>query len=156
MRVQCKKKPTLSVQQIQVTAITAARECAGIKVLGQENAPKIEKTISNIYDSNTKLAEKMDSILRQTAGDVGQELLKTVPPLGSKPPLEFERDKNVPDPLQITNCKRDTVSSETLQCNKSLCEQLAKIALAAGSRDNITVLIVLLNGCGKIPNDLNN
>lgn len=32
VRLQSKKKPTLSVQQIQVTAVTAARECAGIKV----------------------------------------------------------------------------------------------------------------------------
>lgn len=86
------------------------------------------------------------------AGDVGQELLKIVSPLGSKPPPQFEKDtKIVPDQLQIKSCRRETVSSETLQCNKSPCEQLAKTASAAGSRGNITTLIILLNGCDKIP-----
>ncbi|KAM7071264.1 LOW QUALITY PROTEIN: protein phosphatase 2C-like domain-containing protein 1 [Acridotheres tristis] len=37
----------------------------------------------------------------------------------------------------------------------SPCEQLAKTALATASRDHITILIILLNGCDKIPNYLN-
>uniref|UniRef100_K7FM43 Protein phosphatase 2C like domain containing 1 n=1 Tax=Pelodiscus sinensis TaxID=13735 RepID=K7FM43_PELSI len=32
-----------------------------------------------------------------------------------------------------------------------ISEQLVKTALAAGSRDNITILVALLNGCDKIP-----
>ncbi|KAM3678951.1 LOW QUALITY PROTEIN: protein phosphatase 2C-like domain-containing protein 1 [Ammospiza maritima maritima] len=121
-----------------------------------ENALKIDKTMPSNSDSNTQLAEKMDSnSFCDTAGDVGQELLKTASPLGSKPPPQFEKDTKT---YQI-NCKsqaaEDRVSSETLQCNKSPCEQLAKTALAPGSRDNITILIILLNGCDKIPNYLN-
>ncbi|KYO26905.1 protein phosphatase 2C-like domain-containing protein 1 [Alligator mississippiensis] len=33
-----------------------------------------------------------------------------------------------------------------------ISKQLVKTALAAGSRENITILVVLLNGCDKIPN----
>ncbi|KAM9165279.1 protein phosphatase 2C-like domain-containing protein 1 [Pangshura tecta] len=37
-----------------------------------------------------------------------------------------------------------------------ISKQLVKTALAAGSRDNITVLVALLNGCDKIPNYIQN
>ncbi|XP_075775948.1 protein phosphatase 2C-like domain-containing protein 1 [Pelodiscus sinensis] len=37
-----------------------------------------------------------------------------------------------------------------------ISEQLVKTALAAGSRDNITILVALLNGCDKIPNYVQN
>ncbi|XP_074840586.1 protein phosphatase 2C-like domain-containing protein 1 isoform X2 [Carettochelys insculpta] len=37
-----------------------------------------------------------------------------------------------------------------------ICKQLAKTALVAGSRDNITILVALLNGCDKIPNYIQN
>uniref|UniRef100_A0A674I799 Protein phosphatase 2C like domain containing 1 n=1 Tax=Terrapene triunguis TaxID=2587831 RepID=A0A674I799_9SAUR len=37
-----------------------------------------------------------------------------------------------------------------------ISKQLVKTALAAGSRDNITILVALLNGCDKIPNYIQN
>ncbi|KAH1177177.1 protein phosphatase 2C-like domain-containing protein 1 isoform X2 [Mauremys mutica] len=37
-----------------------------------------------------------------------------------------------------------------------ITKQLVKTALAAGSRDNITILVALLNGCDKIPNYIQN
>uniref|UniRef100_A0A8D0FCD1 Protein phosphatase 2C like domain containing 1 n=1 Tax=Strix occidentalis caurina TaxID=311401 RepID=A0A8D0FCD1_STROC len=72
-----------------------------------------------------------------------------------------EQEETHTDPF-CSNCKsqtagRGTVTSETLCDNAAsyISEQLVKAALAAGSRDNITILIVLLNGCDKIPNYLN-
>uniref|UniRef100_A0A8C0EPU4 Protein phosphatase 2C like domain containing 1 n=1 Tax=Bubo bubo TaxID=30461 RepID=A0A8C0EPU4_BUBBB len=72
-----------------------------------------------------------------------------------------EQEETHTDPF-CSNCKsqtagRGTVTSETLYDNAAsyITEQLVKAALAAGSRDNITILIVLLNGCDKIPNYLN-
>ncbi|XP_015709412.1 protein phosphatase 2C-like domain-containing protein 1 isoform X1 [Coturnix japonica] len=46
------------------------------------------------------------------------------------------------------------VTSKALYDNAAsyISEQLVKAALDAGSRDNITILIVLLNGCDKLPN----
>lgn len=91
------------------------------------------------------------------ASYTGQELLKTVSPVGSKPPLQPEEDTNT----YLSNCKSQTagrgrVISETLYDNAGsyISKQLVKTAVAAGSRYNITILMVLLNGCNKIPNYL--
>lgn len=120
--------------------------------LKHENAPKIDKIMppNSKFKYTAGRKNGFQLILWQTAGDVGQELFKTVSPLDSKSPPQFERHKNQ---LQMTSCRRDT--AQRLQCNKSPCEQLAKTASAAGSRDNIIIMIVLLNGCDKIPNDFN-
>ncbi|KAM4790817.1 LOW QUALITY PROTEIN: protein phosphatase 2C-like domain-containing protein 1 [Cyanocitta cristata] len=120
-----------------------------------ETAPKIDKTMPSNSDSSTQLAEKMDSNAFCDKLMLVKKLLKTVSPVGSKPPPQLEKKPK----MYSINCKsqagRDTVSSETLQCNTSPCEQRAQTALAAGSRENMTTLIVLLNGCDKIPNYLN-
>ncbi|KFP76518.1 Protein phosphatase 2C-like domain-containing protein 1, partial [Apaloderma vittatum] len=84
----------------------------------------------------------------------GQELLKTVSPVGSKPPPQFEEDtKPNSSSHESQTAGSSSVASEMLYINAAsyISEQLVKTALAAGSRDNITVLIVLLNGCDKIP-----
>ncbi|NXG63457.1 PP2D1 protein, partial [Hemiprocne comata] len=107
------------------------------------------------YDSGPQLAENMDSNIfcEKPAGYAGQELLQTVSPVGSKPLLQLEKDtKTYP-----SNCDSQTAGggraiSGTVYNNAAsyISEQLVKIALAAGSTDNITVLVVLLNGCDKI------
>ncbi|KAM6338970.1 protein phosphatase 2C-like domain-containing protein 1 [Podargus strigoides] len=113
------------------------------------------------YDSGPQLAEKIDSkvFCDKHASYTGEELLKTASSPSSKPPPQFEEDTNPYPP----NCESQTagrVTPETQQllydnAANYISEQLVKTALAAGSRDNITVLIVLLNGCDKIPNYLN-
>ncbi|GAB0184421.1 protein phosphatase 2C-like domain-containing protein 1 [Grus japonensis] len=133
-------------------------QATGSKDINQP--PKdITACLSN-YDSGPQLAEKMDSkvFCDKLASYTGQELLKTVSPVGSKAPPQIEEDtKTYP-----SNCKSQTagqgrVTSETLYDNAAsyISEQLVKAALAAGSRDNITILIVLLNGCDKMPYYLN-
>ncbi|KFZ59248.1 Protein phosphatase 2C-like domain-containing protein 1, partial [Antrostomus carolinensis] len=102
------------------------------------------------------LQKKMDSEIfcDKPAHYAGQYPLKTVSPVGSKPPPEFEEDTKT----YLSGCKSQTAgrgrgAPETLYDNIAsyISEQLVKTALAAGSRDNITILIVLLNGCDKIP-----
>ncbi|XP_009573440.1 PREDICTED: LOW QUALITY PROTEIN: protein phosphatase 2C-like domain-containing protein 1 [Fulmarus glacialis] len=122
--------------------------------------PKDTKACLSNYDSGPQLAEKMDSKIfcDKPASYAGQELLKTVSPVGSKPPPLFEEDtKTYPSNCESRTAGRGRVTSETLYNNAAsyISEQLVKTALAAGSRDNITILIVLLNGCDKIPNYLN-
>ncbi|CAM9215967.1 unnamed protein product [Bubo scandiacus] len=125
-----------------------------------EQLPKDTKACLSSDDSGPQLTEKMVSkiLCDKPASYTDQELLKTVSPAGSKPPPQFEKDTKT----YQSNCKsqtagRGTVTSETLYDNAAsyITEQLVKAALAAGSRDNITILIVLLNGCDKIPNYLN-
>ncbi|KFP44325.1 Protein phosphatase 2C-like domain-containing protein 1, partial [Chlamydotis macqueenii] len=101
------------------------------------------------------LQKKMDSEIfcDKLASYTGQELLKIVSPVGSKPPPQFEEDtKTYPFNCKSQTAGRGRVTSETLYDNAAsyISEQLVKMALAAGSRDNITILIVLLNGCDKI------
>lgn len=91
------------------------------------------------------------------ASYASHELLKTVSPVGSKPPPQSEEDTNT----YLPNCKSQTagrgrVTSETLYDNAGnyISEKLVKTAVAAGSRYNITILMVLPNGCNKIPNYL--
>ncbi|XP_009464817.1 PREDICTED: protein phosphatase 2C-like domain-containing protein 1 [Nipponia nippon] len=125
-----------------------------------KQSPKDTKACLSNYDSGPQLAKKTDSKIfcDKPASYTGQELLKTVSPVSSKPLPPFEEHTKP----YLSNCQSQTagrgrVTSETLYNNTAsyISEQLVKIALAAGSRDNITVLIVLLNGCDKIPNYLN-
>ncbi|KAM4907933.1 LOW QUALITY PROTEIN: protein phosphatase 2C-like domain-containing protein 1 [Sylvia borin] len=150
--------PHIASVPISVTChflILASNGLGVLDYLNHENDPKIDKTIPSNSDSNTQLAEKMDSnSFCDTAGDVGQELLKTVSlePLGSKSPLQFENNTKT----YLINCILQAAEETQRHCNAtSHREQLAKTALAAGSRDNITILTILLNGCDKIPNDFN-
>ncbi|NWU69420.1 PP2D1 protein, partial [Pterocles burchelli] len=83
----------------------------------------------------------------------GQKLLQTVSLVGSKAPPPSEGDtKMYPSNCKTLTAGRGRVTSKTLYDNAAsyISEQLVKTALAAGSRDNITILIVLLNGCSKI------
>ncbi|KAM9287939.1 LOW QUALITY PROTEIN: protein phosphatase 2C-like domain-containing protein 1 [Cariama cristata] len=119
----------------------------------KSNSPKDIKVCLPNYDSGPQLAEKMDSKIL----DTGQELLKTVSHVASKPRPQFEEDTKT----YLSRCKSQTtgrgrVTPETLYHDAASysSEQLVKTALAAGSKDNITILIVFLNGCDKIPNYL--
>lgn len=111
-------------------------------------------------DSGPQMAQKTDCKVScdKSASYAAQELLKAVSPEDSKPPPQFEEDTKT----YSSNCKseaagRGRITSETLYDNAAsyISEQLVKTALAAGSRDNITILIVLLNGCHQIPTYLN-
>ncbi|KAM9304607.1 protein phosphatase 2C-like domain-containing protein 1 isoform 1-T2 [Morus bassanus] len=122
--------------------------------------PKDTKACLSNYDSGPQTAEKMDSEIfcDKPASYTGQALLKTVTPVGSTPPPQFEGNTKMHPPnCESQSSGRGRVTSETLYNNAAsyISEQLVKTALAAGSRDNITILIVLLNGCDKIPNYLN-
>lgn len=122
--------------------------------------PEDTKASLSINDSGPQLAEKMDFKIfcDKSAAYASQELLNTVPPVGSKPSPQYEDDiKMYPSNSGSQIAGKGTVTSETLydKAASYISEQLVKAALAAGSRDNITVLIALLNGCDKIPNYLN-
>ncbi|KFQ69449.1 Protein phosphatase 2C-like domain-containing protein 1, partial [Phaethon lepturus] len=106
--------------------------------------------------SRNYLQKKMDSKIfcDKPASYTGQELLKTVSPTGSKPPPQFEEGtKTYPSNCESQTAGRGRDTSETFYDNAAsyISEQLVKAALAAGSRENITILIVLLNGCNGIP-----
>lgn len=120
--------------------------------------PKDIKACLSNYDSGPQLAEKIDSKIfcDKLASYTGQELLKSLSPVGSQPPQCEDDTKTYLSSCESQSAGRGRVTSETLYDNAAsyISEQLVKIALAAGSRDNITVLIVLLNGCDKIPNYL--
>ncbi|KAJ7322468.1 hypothetical protein JRQ81_018755 [Phrynocephalus forsythii] len=72
-------------------------------------------------------------------------------------------EKMLPTSSTEEDSKKDHESSETSEdsetdsCTfhalaaKYISKHLVKAALKAGSRDNITVLVALLNGCDKIP-----
>ncbi|KFU85116.1 Protein phosphatase 2C-like domain-containing protein 1, partial [Chaetura pelagica] len=84
----------------------------------------------------------------------GQELLETASPVGSKASPQFEEDTNIhPSNCDSQTAGRGSATSGTVHNNAAsyISEQLVKTALAAGSTDNVTVLVVLLNGCDKIP-----
>ncbi|KAM6142958.1 LOW QUALITY PROTEIN: protein phosphatase 2C-like domain-containing protein 1 [Phoenicopterus ruber ruber] len=121
--------------------------------------PKDTKACLSNYHSGPQLPEKMDSKIfsDKPASYAAQELLKTVSPVGSKPPPFEEDTKTYPSNCESQTAGRSRVTSATPYNNAAsyISEQLVKTALAAGSRDNITILIVLLNGCNKIPNYLN-
>ncbi|NXP13143.1 PP2D1 protein, partial [Thinocorus orbignyianus] len=95
------------------------------------------------------LADSKDNL--EQSKYAGQELLKTVSPVGSKSQSpQFEEDTKIySSTCKSQSAERGRVTSETLYDHAAnyISEQLVKIALAAGSRDNITVLIALLNGC---------
>ncbi|KAM6410180.1 protein phosphatase 2C-like domain-containing protein 1 [Pluvialis apricaria] len=145
--------PTCTHQQPQKNVLA-------IESTGMKQPPKDIKACLSNCDSGPQLAEKMDSKIfcDKLASYTGQELLKTVSPVASKLPPQFEEDtKTYSSSCESQSAGRGRVTSETLYDNAAsyISEQLVKIALAAGSRDNITILIVLLNGCDQIPNYLN-
>ncbi|OXB70382.1 UNVERIFIED_CONTAM: hypothetical protein H355_011129 [Colinus virginianus] len=114
------------------------------------------KASLSIYKTDPQLAEKIDSKIscNKPASYPGQQLLKTTPPVDCEPPTRSEEDTKT----YLSSCESQTagkggVTSEALYDNAAsyIGEQLVKAALDAGSRDNITILIVLLNGCDKLP-----
>ncbi|XP_068008419.1 protein phosphatase 2C-like domain-containing protein 1 [Melanerpes formicivorus] len=122
--------------------------------------PRETKASSCNHDSGPQLAERVDSrtFCNESATYASQELLKTGSPVGSTPPPPLgEADiKSSPSNWGSQAAGKGRVTPETLYENAAsyISEQLVQTALAAGSRDNITVLVVLLNGCDKIPNYL--
>ncbi|NXP48977.1 PP2D1 protein, partial [Heliornis fulica] len=109
------------------------------------------KTTEDLHDgteilySNKDTFPDSESNLKQS-----QELLKTVSPVGSKASPQFEEDtKTYPSNCRSGTAGIDRVTSKPPYDSAAsyVSEQLVKAALAAGSRDNITILIVLLNGC---------
>ncbi|NXX83722.1 PP2D1 protein, partial [Urocolius indicus] len=102
---------------------------------------------------NLKQTKPTSSMMRNYLQRKDGELLQTVSPADSESPSPFERDaETYPSRCKPQTAGRGRVTSETLYGNtaKYIGEQLVKTALAAGSRDNITILIALLNGCDKI------
>ncbi|NXU52521.1 PP2D1 protein, partial [Turnix velox] len=107
------------------------------------------------HDSGPQLAEKVDSQIfgEQFASDTSQELRTTVSPASPNPALQLEEDtQTYPWSCKPCSAGRGGATCETLYEKAAgyISKQLVKMALAAGSRDNITILIVLLNGCDKI------
>ncbi|NXQ81556.1 PP2D1 protein, partial [Nyctibius grandis] len=146
---------------------TSPHECQYLVPLTEDNLNDskaindLQHGIEILYSSKDVFLTDSKCNLKQKKADskifcdkharyAGQELLKTVSPVGSKLPPQFEEDTKT----YLSNCESQTagrgrVISETLYNNAAsyISEQLVKTALAAGSRDNITILIVLLNGC---------
>ena len=62
---------------------------------------------------------------------------------------EADIDTNT-DILSMRSGERHVTTKEGVQreCAKLLSERLVQAALLAGARDNITVMVVLLPGCG--------
>ncbi|XP_009674687.2 protein phosphatase 2C-like domain-containing protein 1 [Struthio camelus] len=111
-------------------------------------------------DSDAQLAEEGDfkPFSDKAASYTGQQSVKTVLTVGSKPSPQSEEDiKAYLSSCETPTTARGRLLSQTFYDNAAgyISEQLVKTALAAGSRDNITILIVLLNGCDKIPNYVN-
>ncbi|NXT80532.1 PP2D1 protein, partial [Zapornia atra] len=102
------------------------------------------KTIKDLHNGTESLHSNKDIFLTDS------EELRTVSPVDSKASPQFEEEtKTYPSNCKSETAEKGRVTSETLYDNAAsyVSEQLVQAALAAGSRDNITVLIVLLNGC---------
>ncbi|NXJ38313.1 PP2D1 protein, partial [Ciconia maguari] len=133
---------------------TSPYKCQYLMPLTEDNL-NYSKAINDLQDRTEMLYSNKEIFLTDSKGNLkqnytGQELLKTVSPVGSKPPPQFGEDTKT----YLSNCESQTagrgrLTSERLYDNAAsyISEQLVKTALAAGSRDNITILIVLLNGC---------
>ncbi|NXG40571.1 PP2D1 protein, partial [Psilopogon haemacephalus] len=138
-------------------------KCQYLMLLTQDNLNDSE-AINNLQDGAEILYSHEDILPDDSKGNLNQknflqtyasqELLNTVSPVGSKPPPpQYEDDiKMYPSNSGSQTAGKGRVTSGTLYDNAAsyISEQLVKSALAAGSRDNITVLIALLNGCDKI------
>uniref|UniRef100_A0A8B9BPE2 Protein phosphatase 2C like domain containing 1 n=1 Tax=Anser brachyrhynchus TaxID=132585 RepID=A0A8B9BPE2_9AVES len=149
----CATNPSHIHKQLQKNALT-------IGSTNMKQPQKDTETYVSNYDSDPHLAEKMDCkiLCDKPASYTSQQLLKTALPVDCKAPTDFEQDTK----MYLSDCEsqaagRGWVTSERLyeKAASYISEQLVKTALAASSRDNITVLIVLLNGCDKIPTYLN-
>ncbi|NXS51849.1 PP2D1 protein, partial [Brachypteracias leptosomus] len=140
---------------------TSPSKCQYLMPHTEENLSD-SKAIKDLQDGTELLYSYKDAFLTDSKGKLkqnktnyaGQELLKTVSPVGSTlPPSQFEEDtKTYPSNCESQTAGRGRVTPETLynQAASYISEQLVKTALAAGSRDNITILIAFLNGCDKI------
>ncbi|NXE26138.1 PP2D1 protein, partial [Ardeotis kori] len=143
---------------------TLPSKCQYLMPLTEDNLND-SKTIKDLRNRLEILHSNEDIFLTDSKGNLKQNKPKysrrnylqsedrTVSPVGSKPPPQFEENtKMYPFKCKSRTAGRGRVTSETLYDNAAsyISEQLVKMALAAGSRDNITILIVLLNGCDKI------
>uniref|UniRef100_A0A8C4K5F1 Protein phosphatase 2C like domain containing 1 n=1 Tax=Dromaius novaehollandiae TaxID=8790 RepID=A0A8C4K5F1_DRONO len=82
-------------------------------------------------------------------GTLSVREVQTVLTVGSKPSPQYEEGTKIYlSGCELPTAARGRVPSETFYDNTAgyVSEQLVKTALAAGSIDNITILIVLLNG----------
>ncbi|NXN19881.1 PP2D1 protein, partial [Indicator maculatus] len=133
-------------------------KCQYLMLLTEDNLNDSE-ALNDLQDGAEILYSHTEILLSDSKGNLKQikpkKLLQTVsPPVSDTPPPPQYEDSIKIHP---SNCGSQTagkgrVTSETLYDDAAsyISEQLVKTALAAGSRDNITVLIVLLNGCDKI------
>ncbi|NXU76597.1 PP2D1 protein, partial [Oreotrochilus melanogaster] len=113
-----------------------------------EAADELQDGIDILYSNKDIFLTDSKGNLEQNY--TGQELSTTLSPVASKPPPQSEEDtKPKPSTHDSQTAGRGSVTPETLYNGAAsyISEQLVKTALAAGSRDNITVLIALLNGC---------
>ncbi|NXJ04634.1 PP2D1 protein, partial [Odontophorus gujanensis] len=125
------------------------------------NTTDYQQDGTEILDSNTEifLTDSKGNLTyskiscNKPVSYTGQQPLKTTLPADCEPPTHFEEDTKT----YLSSCESQTagkggVTSEALYDNAAsyISEQLVKAALDAGSRDNITILIVLLNGCDKL------
>ncbi|XP_010005831.1 PREDICTED: protein phosphatase 2C-like domain-containing protein 1 [Chaetura pelagica] len=149
----CITDPSCTQKQQQENVLAVGSE-------DMKQPPKDTNACLSNFDSGLQPAEKTDSNIccDKPAGHTGQELLETASPVGSKASPQFEEDTNIhPSNCDSQTAGRGSATSGTVHNNAAsyISEQLVKTALAAGSTDNVTVLVVLLNGCDKIPNYLN-
>ncbi|KAM8810899.1 protein phosphatase 2C-like domain-containing protein 1 [Eudromia elegans] len=118
------------------------------------------KTYLSNCNSDTNLIEKVESkpFSDKTSSHISQQLVETMLATGPKPTPRSEEDTRV----YLASCEPPTAARDWVPA--AICydkaagyvsEHLVQTALAAGSRDNVTVLIVLLNGCDRIPNYVN-
>ncbi|KFP08612.1 Protein phosphatase 2C-like domain-containing protein 1, partial [Calypte anna] len=159
----CKSQYLMPLTEDNLNNSEAADELQdGTDILYSNEDIFLTDSKGNLEQDNPKcswknyLQKEMDPnvFCSKPASYTGQELPKTLSPEGSKPPPESEEDtKPNPSNHDSQTAGRGSVTPETLYSGAAsyISEQLVKTALAAGSRDNITVLILLLNGCDKIP-----
>ncbi|NWX98843.1 PP2D1 protein, partial [Nothoprocta ornata] len=117
----------------------------------KQDGPEMLQSNMDIFLANPKVDSQPSS--DKTASYTSQQLVETVPTAGSTPTPQCEEDMRVyPASCEPPTAARGRVPAATFyeEAAGYLSEHLVQTALAAGSRDNITVLIVLLNGCDKI------
>ncbi|NWU95380.1 PP2D1 protein, partial [Upupa epops] len=129
-------------------------QCQNSMPLMEDNL-KDSKATSSQQDETEILYPSKDVFVSDSKGNFKQshaakELLTTASAAVCNPPPQLEEDtKTYPCHCKSKPAGTGPVSSQTLYHSAAsyISQQLVKTALAAGSRENITVLIALLNGC---------
>ncbi|NWI09766.1 PP2D1 protein, partial [Crypturellus soui] len=111
------------------------------------------KATNDQRDGTEILQSNADPFSDKTTSYTGQQLVETVLTGGSKPTPRSGRGTRVylaRSDAHTAAGGRVPVARLYDEAAGYVSEHLVRAALAAGSRDNVTVLIVLLNGCDKI------